>query len=58
MFKPTLEVNGKVKDGLDELDAKVHLRVFKRNARKCITTIENLPDGIDIKKLLKSLNRP
>lgn len=40
-----------------EFDEKVHLRVFKRNARKFLTTVENLPESIDLKKLLKKFKQ-
>jgi len=35
----------------------VHLRIFKRNARKDVTTIENLPSEISRKKLLSVLKK-
>lgn len=53
MFTPEDSLN----KGFTEFDEKVHLRVFKRNARKCITTIENLPAGVDLKKILKKFKQ-
>jgi len=57
-FRPDLQIIKELNRSLNtEFDEKVHLRVFKRNARKCITTIENLPTDADIKKLLKKFKQ-
>jgi len=36
---------------------KIHLRIQQRNARKSITIVEGLPEGINLKKLLKALRK-
>jgi len=41
----------------EEFDEKIHLRVFKRNARKSKTTIENIPANLNQKKILKALKQ-
>lgn len=38
-------------------DNRVHIRIFKRNARKSVTTVENLPHGINLKNLIKALKK-
>ena len=35
----------------------VHIRVQKRNGRKCITTISGIDPKIDLKKVLKSFKK-
>lgn len=37
--------------------SKIHVRVIKRNRRKCVTIIENLPDKFDLKKILKEMKQ-
>ena len=31
----------------------IHIRVQQRNGRKCITTVQGLPEDIDLKKIMK-----
>ena len=42
---------------LDEPTEKIHLRLFKRSARKSITTAEHLPVEWNLTKLLKALKQ-
>ena len=37
----------------DAPSATIHIRIQQRNGRKCITTVQGLPDEIDLKKLMK-----
>jgi translation initiation factor 1 len=38
-------------------DITVHIRWQQRNGRKSITTIENLPDEYDLKKIVKAMRK-
>lgn len=38
-------------------DSSVHIRVQKRNGRKCLTTVQGLPAKFDKKKILKALKK-
>ena len=31
----------------------IHIRIQQRNGRKCITTIQGLPEEVDLKKIMK-----
>ena len=35
----------------------VHVRVQQRNGRKCLTTVQGLPDAFDLKKIIKALKK-
>lgn len=35
----------------------VHIRVQQRNGRKAVTTIQGLPNDLDLKKILKALKK-
>jgi translation initiation factor 1 len=37
--------------------ASVHIRLQQRNGRKCLTTIQGLPDDLDLKKILKYMRK-
>jgi translation initiation factor SUI1 len=39
--------------GFPVLSTMVHIRMQQRNSRKCITTVEGLPEIHDLKKILK-----
>jgi translation initiation factor 1 len=39
--------------GFPLLSTVVHIRMQQRNGRKCITTVEGLPENHDLKKILK-----
>lgn len=45
----------RVEDELDEKENNliIHLRLFQRNGRKCVTTITGLPSELDFNKLVK-----
>lgn len=36
---------------------KLHIRVQKRNGRKCITTIEGFEDDLDVKRICKAMRK-
>jgi translation initiation factor 1 len=36
---------------------KVHIRMQQRNGRKCITTIQGLPNDLDIAKITRALKK-
>ena len=36
---------------------QIHIRVRQRNARKCTTTIENLPDNINVTEFIKIVKK-
>ena len=36
---------------------KIHLRCQARNGRKCITTVEGIPEDLDFKRLLKTFKK-
>jgi len=36
---------------------KIHVRVQQRNGRKCITTVQGLPDDLDIKRICKAFKK-
>ena len=38
--------------GFPLLTTIVHIRMHQRNGRKCITTVEGLPENHDLKKIL------
>jgi translation initiation factor 1 len=71
IFDPIAELNGAFEQGLiseNDIDntvikksvvgpQKVHIRLQKRNARKCITTVEGLPSNLNHKKLVKELKK-
>eukprot|EP01132_Coremiostelium_polycephalum_P003157 gene3157-3950_t len=35
----------------------IHIRIFQRNKRKAVTTVESLPKNIDFKKILKHFKK-
>ena len=35
------------------LSSTIHIRVQQRNGRKCITTVQGIPESFDLKKILK-----
>eukprot|EP00887_Chlorella_sp_A99_P008054 scaffold12.g8054.t1 len=35
----------------------IHVRVQQRNGRKCLTTVQGLPEAFDYKKILKALKK-
>mmetsp|Transcript_30904 Transcript_30904/g.69815 ORF Transcript_30904/g.69815 Transcript_30904/m.69815 type:complete len:119 (-) Transcript_30904:615-971(-) len=35
----------------------IHIRVQQRNGRKCITTVQGLPDALDMKKIVKAIKK-
>jgi len=35
----------------------IHLRIFQRNSRQCVTTIEGLAEDLNLKKILKSFKK-
>tara|TARA_B110000014_G_C19609061_1_gene322483 strand:+ start:79 stop:396 length:318 start_codon:yes stop_codon:yes gene_type:complete len=41
----------------DAPSVTVHIRIQQRNGRKCITTIQGLPEEADLKKLTKHAKR-
>mmetsp|Transcript_1100 Transcript_1100/g.1108 ORF Transcript_1100/g.1108 Transcript_1100/m.1108 type:complete len:107 (+) Transcript_1100:68-388(+) len=43
--------------GKDHSSTKIHVRVQQRNGRKCITTIQGLPDDLDLKKIARALKK-
>lgn len=36
---------------------KLHIRVQKRNGRKCITTIEGFEEDLDVKRICKAMRK-
>lgn len=36
---------------------KIHIRVQKRNGRKCITTVQGLDDDLDLKRICKAMKK-
>mmetsp|Transcript_21691 Transcript_21691/g.31565 ORF Transcript_21691/g.31565 Transcript_21691/m.31565 type:complete len:107 (-) Transcript_21691:143-463(-) len=44
-------------DKEDDKGSKIHVRVQQRNGRKCITTIQGLPDDLDLKKITRALKK-
>ena len=36
---------------------KLHIRVRKRNGRKCITTIEGFEEDLDVKRICKAMRK-
>lgn len=44
------------KDSVTSSDA-VHIRIQKRNGRKCLTTVQGLPAKFDKKKIVKALKK-
>ena len=37
----------------DSLASTIHIRIQQRNGRKCITTVQDLPEELDLKRLMK-----
>ena len=40
-----------------EREMVVHVRVQKRNGKKCVTTVQGLDPNLDFKKILKTMKR-
>lgn len=43
--------------GAADSSSYVHIRRQARNGRKCLTTVQGLPDDLDMKKIIKAMKR-
>jgi translation initiation factor 1 len=44
-----------IDDEIIVVENKIHIRLKKRNARKCVTTVEGINETLDFKKIIKHL---
>lgn len=56
-FDPLADPESSGKSAAVDSDLSVHIRVQKRNGRKCLTTVQGLPAKFDKKKILKALKK-
>ena len=53
ILNPTIDIN----DSLNDINHKIHISIKQRNARKSTTTIENLPQQINLDIFAKKMRQ-
>lgn len=57
LINPIDEMNMVELENVTTETSKVHIRIVKRNRRKCVTIVEKIPEEFDLKLILKEIKK-
>ena len=57
MYISNIQKERKMFNDIDDNYKLIHIRIYQRNGRKSITTIEGINDDLDFKKIIKYMKR-